>query len=265
MSAQRALDWGIGHYERTAELLRPAAEVLVDAAAIRPGERVLDLGSGTGTAALLAAVAGAVVTAVDPSERLLAVARAAALEQGLDITCMVGEAAALPVADATVDCLLSSFGVIFAPDVPAAATEIARVLVPGGRAVLTAWVPGGATGAMVARAQELVRTAMEAPPSPPGFPWHDTIAVADLVAPHGMTVRLAGRHRLVFTAPSPAAYLDVELANHPMAIAAFHLLRERGQADLGRQELLRVLVDHNEDSAGFRSTSEYVVLVAQRR
>lgn len=265
MPGERAfLDWGIGHYERTAQLLRPAAEVLVDAAGVRPGERVLDLGSGTGSAALLAAHRGAVVTAVDPSERLLAVAREAAQEQGLDIACEVGDAAALPAADSTVDCLLSSFGVIFAPDAKAAAAEMARVLVPGGRAVLTAWLPGGTTGALASGAQELVRTAMQAPPAPPGFPWHDTSAVADLFAPHGMAVHSAGRHELVFTAPSPAAYLDAELANHPMAIAAFQLLRERGQAGRGRQELLTILVDRNEDSGAFRSTSEYVVLVAQR-
>lgn len=122
------LDWGVGHYERTAELLRPAAEALVELAAVRPGERVLDVGSGTGNAALLAAAAGAHVTAGDPSERLLDVARTAALERHLDLTFEVGDAAALPVSDASTDCLLSSFGVIFAPDHEAAAAEMARVL-----------------------------------------------------------------------------------------------------------------------------------------
>jgi cyclopropane fatty-acyl-phospholipid synthase-like methyltransferase len=68
-------DWGRGNYERTAEQLLPAAQTLVDAARLRLGERVLDLGSGTGNAALLAAAGGARVTAVDPSERLLSVAR----------------------------------------------------------------------------------------------------------------------------------------------------------------------------------------------
>lgn len=122
------LDWGVGHYERTAQMLLPAAQVLVDAAALRVGERVLDLGSGTGNAALLAAAAGAHVTAVDPSPRLLGVARAAAQQQGLDITCELGEAVTLPSPAGSVDCVLSNFGLIFAPDPDAAVAQIARVL-----------------------------------------------------------------------------------------------------------------------------------------
>ena len=51
--AGQALDWGVGHYERTAELLLPAAHVVVDVAALRLGEQVLDVGSGTGNVALL--------------------------------------------------------------------------------------------------------------------------------------------------------------------------------------------------------------------
>ena len=88
--AGQAPDWGVGHYERTAEVLLPAAQVLVDVAALRSGERVLDVGSGTGNVALLAAAKGAHVTAVDPSERLLGVALAAARERNLDVTCAVG-------------------------------------------------------------------------------------------------------------------------------------------------------------------------------
>ena len=103
------LDWGTGTYERTAEQPLPAAEVLVEAVAVRPGERVLDLGCGTGNAALLAAARGASVVAVDPSERLLSVTREAADSQGLAVSTELGQAAAIPVPDASVDCLLSSF------------------------------------------------------------------------------------------------------------------------------------------------------------
>ena len=81
----RTVDWGGGEYERTALVLLPAAQVLVDAAALRPDERVVDVGCGTGSAALLAAAAGAHVTAVDPSPRLLGVTDGEAQRQHLDL------------------------------------------------------------------------------------------------------------------------------------------------------------------------------------
>jgi ubiquinone/menaquinone biosynthesis C-methylase UbiE len=76
----------------------------------------VDLGCGTGNAALLAAGRGARVTGVDPAPRLLDVARARAAERGLDATFAHGEAGDLPLEDGEVDVVLSVFGVIFAPD-----------------------------------------------------------------------------------------------------------------------------------------------------
>ena len=258
------VDWGAGRYERTAQMLLPAARVLVDAAALSAGERVIDVGAGTGNAALLAAEAGAEVTAVDPSPRLLSVAAAAAEQRGVRLRCEVGEAAELPADAHSVDGVLSNFAVIFAPDADAAVAEIARVLRPGGRAAFTAWLPGGALGALAAAAQELVRAALGAPPAPPGFPWHDQAAVTELFARHGMTAAAAGQHELVFEGASPEAFLDAELEAHPMAIAAFDVLRRAGQADQARARLLELLRSHNEDPGAFRSTSRYVVFVARR-
>ena len=160
--------------------------------------------------------------------------------------------------------MLSNFGVIFAPDAAAAAAEMARVLVADGRAVLTAWIPGGAVGALAATARELVREAVGAPATAGGVAWHDVAAVAELFAAHRMRVSLAGRHELVFTADSPEAYLETELSSHPMAIAALDVLRQRGQAEQARQRMLQVLIDNNEAAKSFRATSRYVVLAASR-
>ena len=185
-------DWGIGNYERTAEMLLPAARVLVDAASLRRGERVLDLGAGTGNAALLAAAAGARVIAVDPSPRLLGVASAAARRNGLELTCERGDAASIPAPDATFDCVLANFAVIFAPDPDAALVELVRVGKADSRVALTAWLPGGAMGALASTAQELVRSALGAPPAPPGFAWHDESSLGALFAGHGMKVEVQG-------------------------------------------------------------------------
>ncbi|MGI8623837.1 MAG: class I SAM-dependent methyltransferase [Solirubrobacteraceae bacterium] len=88
---------------------------------------MVNIGCGTGNAALLVAERGARVTGVDPAPRLLEVARTQARERRLDIAFSAGEAAALPLADAGADALLSVFAVIFAPDAHAAAAEMTRV------------------------------------------------------------------------------------------------------------------------------------------
>lgn len=115
-SAASGPDWGVGHYERTAATLLTAARVLVDAAALCSGEHVVDAGCGTGNVALLAAAAGARVTAVAPSPRLLHVTHATARATGLAVRCELGDAGGLPVPDDSVDCYLSNFGLVFAPD-----------------------------------------------------------------------------------------------------------------------------------------------------
>ena len=257
------MDWGLGQYEITAQKLLPAAKVLVTAAAVRAGERVVDVGCGTGNAALLAAAAGAHVTAVDPTPRLLALASAAAQREGLDVTCEAGEAAAIPSPDSTLDCLLSNFGLIFAPDPDAAVAEIARVLRADGRAAFTAWVPGGAVGALAAVAEELVRAALGAPPTSPRFAWHNESVVRALFARHGMSAAVEGVHELVITEISPRAYLDSERGSHPMAVATFEVLEQSGQVDEGYDRMLKVLTDHNEDPHAFRSTSRYAVIIAR--
>lgn len=257
------MDWGLGHYEITAQKLLPAARVLVAAAAVRPGERVVDVGSGTGNAALLAAAAGAHVTAVDPTPRLLALASAAAQREGLDVTCEAGDAAAIASPDASFDCLLSNFGLIFAPDPDAAVAEIARVLRANGRAAFTAWIPGGAVGALAAVAEELVRAALGAPPASPRFAWHDESVVKELFARHGMNAAVEGVHELVVSATSPQAHLDSERGSHPMGVATFEVLERSGQVDEGYDRMLKVLNDHNEDPYAFRSTSRYAVIIAR--
>lgn len=257
-------DWGIGHYERTAEVLLPTARLLVDAASLRSGERVLDLGCGTGNAALLAAAAGAQVTAVDPSPRLLEVASATARREGLDLTCERGDAASIPAPDATFDCVLSNFAVIFAPDPDAALAELVRVGKQDSRVALTAWLPGGALGAVASTAEELVRSAVGAPPAPPAFAWHDESSLRTLFSRHGMKVAVRGLHELVVSARSPEEFLAAEMANHPLAVAGSEVFRERGVSDEAHERLLGVLRAHNEDEGAFRTTSRYVVVVARR-
>lgn len=111
--------------------------LLVELVDPRPGESVLDVGTGSGSLALLAARSGARVTGIDVAQDGIERARARAAEANLDVRFDVGDAQLLPYADAAFDVVISTFGVMFAPDHRRAARELARVCRAGGRLGLT--------------------------------------------------------------------------------------------------------------------------------
>lgn len=143
---QRAT-WALGEYDRIADGLTISTDQTLRVAKIRPGERVLDLATGTGITAIAARERSAHVTGVDLTPELLAVARKRAAEQGFgDIEFREGDAEALPFGDASFDVVLSTCGHMFAPDQSKVAAELGRVTRPGGRAVFLAWTPEGGLG-----------------------------------------------------------------------------------------------------------------------
>jgi SAM-dependent methyltransferase len=257
------MDWSLGRYERTAEQLRPAAGVVVDACGPLQGASVLDLGCGSGNAALIAAERGGRVTGVDPAERLLEVARAQALAEGLNARFLAGEAASIPLEDGSVDLLISVFGVIFAPDAQAAAAEMARVTAADGRMVLSAWIPEGAIAESARIGREAVARALGAPPPSPGFAWHDLDTLTELLEPHGFSLSLA-THPLAFTASSPRAWVEDEARDHPLRVAGAAVLEQRGEAQAVLDRTLEVFEAANEDPDAFKVTSRYVVATATR-
>jgi SAM-dependent methyltransferase len=113
---------------------------MVDAARVASGDRVLDVGCGTGVLARAAAdrvaVAGQ-VTGLDRNEGMLAVARR--LRPQIDWR--QGDATALPFADASYDVVMSQFALMYFPDRPAALKEMVRVLQPSGRLAIAVWGP----------------------------------------------------------------------------------------------------------------------------
>ena len=124
---------------------------------------VLDVACGSGNATIPAAKTGAKTTGLDITPELLEAGEKAAAEAGVEIEWIVGDAQDLPFDDASFDVVTSVFGCMFAPDHRKTAEELARVLKPGGRMVVTAWRPEGNFGGMF-------RTiASHLPPPPEGF------------------------------------------------------------------------------------------------
>jgi ubiquinone/menaquinone biosynthesis C-methylase UbiE len=154
--------WSAGKFEEVADSIHDMHVALVEALDPQPGERVLDVGCGAGNVAALAAGAGARVTGIDLSPRLVEVAKARAEAGGLDIEYRVGDAENLDVEDGSFDKVVSSVAMIFAPDHDAAARELTRVTTQGGRLVFSAWTPESTIGEM------LRAFAPFQPPPPPG-------------------------------------------------------------------------------------------------
>jgi len=254
-----AVDWGIGRYEETAKALEPIAAIVVERAAVKPAERALDLGCGTGNVLLQLARAGAAVVAVDPSPRLVQVARERADAAGLTVDVRQGEAAAIPLDDASVDLIVSVFAVIFAPDPEAALAEMKRVLAPGGRILLTAWVPGAGVGKAYAVLGPALMAATGAPPPPPPFEWHNHEALSALAEQYGLSTSVA-EMSIAFTADSPEAYVELVATTHPMWLDGLAQLREVGASeDVMRVPAVAALKKVNEDPAAFKATSRYVL------
>jgi SAM-dependent methyltransferase len=223
-----------------------------------PGEHVLDLGCGTGNAALAVAEQGAQVIGVDPASRLLDVARARASAVGLAIDFRLGDAADIPLPDNSVDAVVSVFAVVFAPDAKAAAAEITRVLRPGGRVVLSAWTPIGAPAGPGALRREALAELGYEQPSDSSFPWHDAAALNGLFGPFGLTFEVH-RHQIAITAASPQDYADADLDSHPLWVEARTVLEAAGRWKSLRDKVIELQFRVNEDPSAFRVTCPYVI------
>ena len=138
--------WASGDFAVIGTTLQIVGESLAEAADVRAGERVLDVAAGNGNATLAAARRFADVTSTDYVPALLDKGRERAHAEALSVQFQVADAEALPFDDGSFDIVLSTFGVMFAPDHYRSAREMLRVLRPGGRIGLANWTPQGFIG-----------------------------------------------------------------------------------------------------------------------
>jgi SAM-dependent methyltransferase len=134
--------WGSAPWERVAHLLAPVHAHLIEVLSPQPGVRWLDLATGTGAAAMLAARAGAEVTGLDIAAPLIQTARRLAARDGVRVRFDVGDAETLPYEVNSFDVMSSAMRIIFAADHRAVARELARACRPGGRIAFSAWREG---------------------------------------------------------------------------------------------------------------------------
>lgn len=200
--------WASGDYDRIARGLLPVADHVVRGAEIRAGERVLDIACGTGNTALAAAARGAAVTGLDLTPELLDVAAARAADAGIaGITWLEGDAEDLPFPAGSFDVIVSSCGLMFAPDQPRVAAEVARVTRPGGRVAIQAWSRDGGAGRMF----DVTNAHAPVPPGMPSpFDWADETAVRRLLGKAFVEMRFErGDHPQCIDTPEALADLFI--------------------------------------------------------
>jgi SAM-dependent methyltransferase len=146
----------------------------------KPGERILDLATGTGWTSRAVARRGAEVTGADIAADLIAAARERAKAEGLSIDYRTGDAERLPFADGEFDAVVSTCGIMFASRPEAAAAEVARVVRKGGRVAITTWLPDSNLFKMFM----VMKPYMPAPPNPAPpspFEWGKAERVRELL------------------------------------------------------------------------------------
>lgn len=237
--------WSSGDYAVIGTTLQIVGESIAEAADVRSGERVLDVACGNGNATLAAARRFARTTGIDFVPRLLERARARADAEGLEVDLRDGDAEALPFGDGAFDVVLSTFGVMFAPDQARAGSELLRVCRPGGRIGLASWTPDGFVGQMLRVVGRHV-----APPPGLGSParWGTRDGLDALLGAGAHPLSIAER-TYAFRYASPAHFLEVFRSYYGPMHRAFAALPPDGQAALAR-DLTRLVEEHDAGGGG---------------
>jgi SAM-dependent methyltransferase len=221
---------------------------------------VLDVAAGNGNASLAAARRWANVVSTDYVVTLLERGRDRARAEGLVLDFREADAEALPFRDGEFDAVLSTFGVMFAPNQDQAAAEMMRVCRPGGRVGLANWTPNGFIG-------QLFKTLGKHVPPAPGLKspalWASMERLNELFQPHGGTIVVTPKPFMV-RYRSPQHMLDVFRTYYGPALKAFAALDTQGQAALQR-DLLMLIAEFNSARDGTMvMPSDYLEVVVSR-
>lgn len=255
--------WGLGDYPLMAEQLEPAALAAVDAAVVAPGDRVLDVATGTGNAALLAAERGGLVVGVDFESALLRVAEERAQAARRDVRWLHGELEALPVPNDSADVVLSVFGVMYAADHVAAANELARVAALGGRVVLASWQPGSVMPAM----GQVLSSYLPPPPikSAPPSRWGDANALLTLLGDCGLHLTKSHHGQVTLTFPDANAGADFLVATAGHVISEQKRLTQVGRWNDLRHDLATFVQQRAEHHGNhIELTLDYLLATANK-
>jgi 2-polyprenyl-6-hydroxyphenyl methylase/3-demethylubiquinone-9 3-methyltransferase len=256
----------MGDYHRFAtELVWELGPVVVEAAGIRPGMRVLDVAAGTGNVAIRAAQAGAIVVASDITPENFEAGKHHARDVGVTLDWVEADAQALPFSDDEFDVVTSSVGALFAPDHQRVADEMIRVCRPGGKVAMANFTPEGLA------AEFFGVFAPYAPPPEPGAMdpvlWGSESHVRRLFGDRVSALDMTRKH-YVERAATPRAYCDLFKQTFGPTVALYEAIAGDAErtAALDRDFLQFAIRSNRGPASGpAEYTYEYLLVVARVR
>jgi ubiquinone/menaquinone biosynthesis C-methylase UbiE len=237
--------WASGDYHMIGTQILIVSELLIEALDVHSTERVLDVATGSGNAALAAARRGCLVIGLDYVPALLERAHMRAQAESLEVEFIEGDAEALPFDDGAVDVVSSVFGVMFAPDQEQTARELVRVCRPGGRIGLVAHTPEGFIG-------QLFKTNAKHVPPPAGLrspiQWGTEERLVELFG-DGISEIRTEKRQYVFRDRSPEAFVEYWRRYYGPTLKAFEAVGEAGREAL-EADLLDLIARFNRADDG---------------
>lgn len=220
--------WSSGDYAKIGTTLQIVGESLAEAMDLSPDSKVLDVAAGNGNATLAFARRWCDVTSTDYVEKLLAQGRARAQAETLNVTYQIADAEQLPFENGTFDAVVSTFGVMFAPNQLKAASEMLRVCRPGGKIGMANWTAEGFIG-------QLFKTLGKHVAPPPGVnspaQWGSRAWIEEVFAAKVLSITINDR-AFVFRYRSPEHFVEFFRSYYGPVHKAFLALEPPGQTAL---------------------------------
>jgi SAM-dependent methyltransferase len=259
LKTKQQATWASGNFSVIGTALQIVGEELCEAVDIAAGSQVLDVAAGNGNASIAAARRGAEVTATDYVGALLDDARRRAEANGLPLTTEVADAENLPYGDNTFDTVLSTYGVMFAPNPERSSAELIRVCKPGGKIGLANWTPEGFVGQMF----KVVGAHVPPPAGVPSPLLWGTEKQLDELFGADCTVDTTRKH-FVFRYRSADDFFDTFITYYGPTFKAWGALDDAGKTSF-RTQLVALANEMNRATSSLAVPAEYLEVVATKR
>jgi ubiquinone/menaquinone biosynthesis C-methylase UbiE len=250
--------WASGDYAKIGVTLQIVGEELAETLDLKPDSKVLDVAAGNGNATLAFARRWCKVTSTDYVDPLLDHGRARAAAEALDVNFQVADAEALPFKDGSFDAVVSTFGVMFAPNQAKAASELMRVCRKGGKIGLANWTPESFIG-------QLFKTIGKHLPPPAGVKspalWGARDWIDQAFAGHSVKIKPKA---FVFRYRSPTHFVEYFRTFYGPVHKAFLALDPTGQAALDADVLAIIASLNSAKDGSMRVASDYAEVMVTK-